>query len=80
MKHLPLIISSILIVLAFFFWILFEKTKNSWEIDMIQNTKHYVNIEQLKTKLKINSANPNIIIQVNWEELGEERVIELVKE
>ena len=80
MKHLPLIISSILIVLAFFFWILFEKTKNSWEIDMIQNTKHYVNIEQLKTKLKINSANPNIIIQVNWEELGEEKVIELVKE
>ncbi|MCD5380573.1 hypothetical protein LR004_01480, partial [Candidatus Gracilibacteria bacterium] len=65
MKHLPLIISSILIIIAFFMGILFEKTKYNGELSELQNQKHYINIEQLKTKLKIHNDNPNIIIQVN---------------
>jgi len=79
MKHLPLIISSILIIFAFFLWILFEKTKNTWELEKLQNTKHYINIEQLKTKLKIHNRNPNIIIQVNWEKLWEKKNIDILK-
>jgi len=79
MKHLPLIISSILIIIAFFFGILFEKTSNTWELERIKNKKHYINIEQLKTKLKIHNNNPNIIIQVNGEELWEMKILEIVK-
>ena len=79
MKHLPLIISSILIIIAFFLWMLFEKTKYNWEIEKLQNQKHYINIEQLKTKLKIHNNNPNIIIQVNGEKLDEKRVLEILK-
>jgi len=79
MKYLPLILSSILIIVAFFLWILFEKTKNTWELEKLQNKKHYINIEQLKTKLKIHNSNPNIIIQVNGEELWEKKILEIVK-
>jgi len=76
-KQIKILISTILIILAFFIWILFEKTKNNWEIEKLQNKKEYINIEQLKTKLKINSSNPNIIIKLNGEELVWDKVIEL---
>lgn len=79
MKHLPLLISTILIILAFFTWILFEKTKNNWEIEKLQNKKYYINLEQLKTKLKIQNSNPNIIIKLNGEELTQEKILELKK-
>jgi len=78
-KQIKILISTILIILAFFIWILFEKTKNNWEIEKLQNKKEYINIEQLKTKLKINSSNPNIIIKLNGEELVWDRVIEIRK-
>ena len=77
MKHLPLLISTILIILAFFTWMLFEKTKNNWEIKKLKNKKYYINLEQLKTKLKIQNSNPNIIIKINGEEFDWEKVIEL---
>lgn len=80
MKHLALIFSSILIVTAFFLWILFEKSQNNSDLQNITNQKSYINIEQLKTKLKIHNNNPNIIIQLDWEELGEKEIIELIKE
>jgi len=76
MKYLPLLISTILIILAFFTWILFEKNKNNWEIEKLQNKKYYINLEQLKTKLKINNSNPNIIIKLNGEELLENKTLE----
>ena len=79
MKHLNLLISTILIILAFFTWIYFEKTKNNLEIEKLQNKKYYINLEQLKTKLKIQNPNPNIIIKINGEELGEEKILELNK-
>ena len=80
MKHLALIFSSILIVTAFFLWILFEKSQNNSDLQNITNQKSYISIEQLKTKLKIQNNNPNIIIQLDWEELGEKEIIELIKE
>ena len=79
MKYITLLISTILIVLAFFTWIYFEKTKNNWEIEKIQNQKYYINLEQLKTKLKIQNSNPNIIIKLNGEELNWEKILELKK-
>jgi predicted RND superfamily exporter protein len=77
MKHIQLLISTILIILAFFIWILFEKTKNNWELEKLQNQKYYINLEQLKTKLKIQNSNPNIIIKVNGEEIKNEKVLEI---
>ncbi|MDQ7009589.1 MAG: hypothetical protein Q9M94_04845 [Candidatus Gracilibacteria bacterium] len=79
MKHLPIIFSTILIILAFFTGILFEKTKNSGEFEKLQNKKYYINLEQLKTKLKINNPNPNIIIKVNGEEIENEKILEIIK-
>ena len=79
MKYITLLISTILIILAFFTWILFEKTKNNWKIEKLQNQKYYINLEQLKTKLKIQNSNPNIIIKLNGEELKWEKILELKK-
>lgn len=79
MKHLNLLISTILIILAFFTWILFEKTQDNQKLKELQNQKYYINLEQLKTKLKINNPHPNIIIKVNGEELGEEKILQLKK-
>jgi predicted RND superfamily exporter protein len=79
MKHLPALFSTILIILAFFLWMFFEKTKNTWELEKLQNQKYYINLEQLKTKLKIQNSNPNIIIKVNGEEIKGERVLEMRK-
>lgn len=79
MKHLNLLISTILIILAFFTWILFEKTQDNQKLKELQNKKYYINLEQLKTKLKINNPHPNIIIKVNGEELGEEKILQLKK-
>ena len=79
MKHLNLLISTILIILAFFTWILFEKTQDNQKLKELQNQKYYINLEQLKTKLKINNSHPNIIIKVNGEDLGEEKILQLKK-
>jgi hypothetical protein len=79
MKHLTLLFSTILIILAFFTWILLEKTKNNWELEKLQNKKYYINLEQLKTKLKIQNSNPNIIIKLNGAKLEGERVLEMRK-
>ncbi len=79
MKYLPLILSSLLIILSFFLWIFFKKTKNNEELEILQNKKYYINIEQLKTKLKINNDNKNIIIRVNGEKLEEKKIIEIKK-
>lgn len=79
MKHLNLLISTILIILAFFTWILFEKTQDNLDFKELENKKYYINLEQLKTKLKINNPHPNIIIKVNGEELGEEKILQLKK-
>lgn len=79
-KHnLQLLVSTILIILAFFTWILFEKTKNNWKFEKLQNKKYYINLEQLKTKLKIQNSNQNIIIKLNGEELYWEKVLEFTK-
>ena len=76
-NNILLLISTILIILAFFTWILFEKNKNNSELEKIQNKKYYINLEQLKTKLKINNSNPNIIIKLNGEKLNWEKILKL---
>ena len=65
-KNIKILISTILIILAFFTWILFEKTKNNWEIEKLQNQKYYINLEQLKTKLKIHNYN-DTLWQLSWQ-------------
>ena len=79
MKKLQLLLSTILIILAFFTWIYFEKTKNNWDLEKVQNKKYYINLEQLKTKLKINNPYPNIIVKINGEEFKQEKILELKK-
>lgn len=79
-NHIQLIVSSILIVVAFFFWILFEKSYTTSSVQELQNKKYYVNIEQLKTKLKFTRSSPNIVIQLDGKDIWEKAVIELVKE
>jgi len=76
-KQIKLLISTILIIIAFFTWILFEKTKNNSELEKMQNKKYYINLEQLKTKLKVNNPYSNIIIKVNGEELNWEKILKL---
>jgi hypothetical protein len=45
---------------------LFEKIQKDDRIETLSNKKSYVNITQLKTKLKIDTQeNKNIIIQLN---------------
>jgi len=78
-ENIKFLISTILIILAFFTWILFEKTKKNWEIEKLQNQKYYINLEQLKTKLKIQNYNKNVIVKLNGKTLTWEKILELKK-
>jgi hypothetical protein len=62
-KDIKIFISSILIFTSFFVWYYYSKTSN----DINKNTEkqNYVNIEILKTKIKI-SKNKNTKITINW--------------
>jgi len=62
MKDVKILISSILIVISFFVGYFLEKN-NLDKTD--KDNKNYVNLEILKTKIKI-SKNPNTIITLNW--------------
>jgi len=62
MKDIKIIISCILIIISFFLWYFYsENKKNSNYI----TSKNYVNLEILKTKIKI-LKNKNTIITINW--------------
>jgi hypothetical protein len=61
MKDIKIIISSILIIISFFIWYYFAETKNKNK----EISKNYVNLEILKTKIKI-SKDKNTIITINW--------------
>ena len=68
MKDVKLLISSSLIILSFFAGYAFSERKIISENKKITETKQYVNIETLKTKIKVHNSDPNIIILVNGEE------------
>lgn len=65
MKDIKIVVSSILILLSFFLGYFFSKNKDKAIKIENYNTKNYVNLEILKTKIKI-SKNKNTIITINW--------------
>jgi len=74
-KDIKILISSLLIFMSFFIWYHYSEINN----DINKNIKeqNYVNIEILKTKIKI-SKNQNTKITINWNIL-EGNIINLIK-
>jgi len=74
-KDIKILISSLLIFMSFFIWYHYSEINN----DINKNIKeqNYVNIEILKTKIKI-SKNQNTKITINWNIL-EGDIINLIK-
>lgn len=66
MKDIKILISSILIFISFFLGYYFSEKKSSVEIEKLKNKINYVNLEILKTKIKI-SKDENTQITINWE-------------
>ncbi len=64
-KDIKIVISSILILFSFFIWYFFSESKKENTIQNSENKKNYVNLEILKTKIKI-TKDENTIITVNW--------------
>lgn len=71
MKDIKLLISSILIFISFFLWYIFADNKNKLESNKKNNKINYVNIEVLKTKIKV-TKNEETQITVNWELLKQD--------
>lgn len=67
MKDIKLLVSSILILLAFFVWYTLWDQKKSMELEDLKNKKYIINLETTKTKIDIIKPD-NIIIKVNWNE------------
>jgi hypothetical protein len=74
-KDIKIFISSILIFTSFFVWYYYSKTSNN--INKNTEEQNYVNIEILKTKIKI-SKNKNTKITINWNIL-EWNIVNLIK-
>ena len=75
MKDIKILVSSLLIFLSFFIGYYFSETNKNIEIEKLQNKKNYVNLEILKTKIKI-SKDKNTKLTINWE-IYEEEIIDL---
>lgn len=65
MKDLKVLISTVLIICAFFVWYLFAKEKYNAKVI---SPKKYVNLDIKKTKIDITKNSDDIIILVNWQE------------
>jgi hypothetical protein len=63
MKDIKIIISSLLILISFFLWYSLSERKKDLSKTEKQN---YVNIEILKTKIKI-SKDTNTKVTINWD-------------
>lgn len=66
MKDIKTFISIILIISSFFIWYLFAERK--YKLEKIDETKKQVNVEIMKTKLKITKNDPSIEVFVNGED------------
>ena len=71
MKDLKLFVSSVLIIISFFIWILFWKQINQDKIIEIKNEAKYINIDIKKSKINIDNQNKNIFISINWKPIDE---------
>jgi preprotein translocase subunit SecG len=76
MKDLKILISTILIIISFFLWYLYSERKHS--LDKKDSKHRQVNIEIMKTKLKITKNSQDVEIYVNWEK-NETWSIDIVK-
>ncbi|NDK08408.1 hypothetical protein EOM39_04135 [Candidatus Gracilibacteria bacterium] len=63
MKDLKILISIILIIISFFLGFLFSERKHS--LDKIDKKQRQVNIEIMKTKLKITKNSQDVEVYVN---------------
>ncbi len=71
MKDWKLLVSSVLIIVSFFVWILFWKQLDNNKIDEIKNENKYININIKKLKIDIENQNKNIFISINWKPINE---------
>jgi len=65
---MKLLISSVLIICAFFLGVLFAEEKYEKETNEIKNQKTFVNIEIKNKKLNIVKKDNKVIILINWQE------------
>ena len=73
MKDIKVLLSSLLIIVAFFLWYLFKTYQYEDAQDANKNT--YVNVETKGKKINLESDNPNIILLLNWEETASGSII-----
>lgn len=73
---MKLLISSICIVLAFFFGIAFSEQKSKKIIHSYESEKSFINIIIKKNKLSIDKNKQNIQVLVNWKNLNSEMTLE----
>ena len=64
MKDVKILISSILILISFFLGYLFSENKYNYKNLEKSKNKNYVNLDILKTKIKI-TKDENTIITIN---------------
>ena len=77
MKDIKILISSILILISFFLGYSLSENKNNYKQKENQENKNYVNLDILKTKIKI-TKDSNTLITINWKIITD-NIIELNK-
>lgn len=77
MKYLNLFLSTFLIILSFFLWILFSQSKESFLSKQFLNKKEVVSIELKSKVLKVNSSSKNIEIYLNGKLITSEENIKI---
>lgn len=65
MKDLKILVSIIFIIISFFLWYFYSERLHY--LDKIDDKKRQVNIEIMKTKLKITKNSNDVEVFVNWE-------------
>ena len=65
MKDIKILISSILILVSFFLWYTFSENKNIYKRLKEEDKNNYVNLDILKTKIKV-TKDENTKITINW--------------
>jgi len=64
MKDIKILISTILIIISFFLWYFYNERKHI--VDNVDKKLRQVNIEIMKTKLKITKNSDDVDVFVNW--------------
>lgn len=65
MKDIKILISTILIIISFFVWYFYNERRHN--VDNVDKKLRQVNIEIMKTKLKITKNSDDVDVFVNWE-------------